>query len=186
MKNVKIELKNPSSKAKKEFNEKYGYATAFFESTFIGHEIRNYYPYKCVVDKEKGRICFYNREDKLINVHEKNVSEKNSWLKFDTNKFQPSLFDLDKNSNDSHYVFYLYSDGSKPWEKQCYFIDFIKKVNYLESLLDDVSPFAKRFILIVTLAYENAQNLRMLKDPSFPDRITKQYFRDLTEKLTVN
>lgn len=187
MKKTEIELKNPSLKAKKGFNERIGYATAFFESTFVGHEIRNYYPYKCVVDKTHKKICFYNRDDQLISIHEKNISEENSWLKFDMDRFKLSLFELDKvRSNDSFLVFYLYSDGSNPWKKQCYFIDFMKKVNYLESLLKDVSPFAKRFVLIVTLAYENAQNLRKLKDPFFQDRITEQYFRDLTGKLTEN
>ena len=157
----KIILKRPSKKAEKLFNEGARMFTPFsFEATALQFEIRQHFPYRVTINFPSNTIYFHNRDYQPIGSIEIQNKEEIREYKFDSKRFDLNKFDwLNMEKGSGSCTFYLYYDGNKPWLTQQNFIDYMNKLNYLESLMREVSPFIKRYILIVNRAYDLAKQL---------------------------
>ncbi len=158
-----LKLKNPSKKVEKCFIEDAAKFNPFsFEVNALQFELRQHYPYKCTIDITHNQITFLNRDYLPVGLRESAKADETSWYKFESKQF-----DLEKHEwrQVENYTkdgvefmdFWLYYDGNKPWLTQKNFIDYMNKLNYLESLMGEVSPFIKRYILVVNRAYDFAK-----------------------------
>lgn len=158
-----LELKKTSKKAEKAFNEDAcRFTSSSFEVTALQFELRQHFPYKCTINVSQNKISYQNRDYRNIGSVENMYPEEPKWYKFDSSRFDLNKFewrqveDYAKEWNDFR-SFWLYYDGNKPWLTQQNFIDYMNKLNYLESLMGEVSPFIKRYILVINRAYDLAK-----------------------------
>lgn len=160
-----LKLKNPSKKAEKCFIEDAARFNPFsFEVNALQFELRRQYPYKCRIDITHNQITFLNRDYLPVGLRESAKADETSWYKFDSKQFDLKKHEWPQVENCTKQGvefmdFWLYYDGNKPWLTQKNFIDYMNKLNYLESLMGEVSPFIKRYILIVNRAYDFSKQI---------------------------
>lgn len=160
-----LKLKKPSKKAEKSFVEDAAKLTPnSFEVNTLQFELRRHFPYKCTIDITHNQISFLNRDYLPIGLRESAKADETSWYKFDSKQFnlKKHKWCQVENYTKDEVVFidvWLYYDGNKPWLTQKNFIDYMNKLNYLESLMGEISPFIKRYILAVNRAYDFAKQL---------------------------
>lgn len=158
-----LKLKNPSKKVEKCFIEDAAKFNPFsFEVNALQFELRRHYPYKCTIDITHNQITFLNRDCLPVGLRESAKADETSWYKFDSKQFDLKKYEWRQvenyTKNGVEFMdFWLYYDGNKPWLTQKNFIDYKNKLNYLESLMGEVSPFIKRYILVVNMAYDFAK-----------------------------
>lgn len=186
-----LPLKQPTQKAQKAFDNDLLYFSPK-QYKALGYELILHYPYVCYIDASNRHITFANRKYKPLVIWE-NTKNTIKWFDFDYNSFDINKYDFCTQTGKFDNVYcrelYLYSDATNPCEKHKWFLDYMQKLNYIESLLLEVSPFIKRFILLITKAYgfsiqknENQKIIKQYENKIEQIKITSflNEFRDLS------
>jgi len=153
-----LKLKNPSKKVEKCFIEDAG----LLNGNAFQYELEMHYPYKCIIDITNNKISFLNRNYKPIGLRDLVKAENPSWYRFDSKQFDLKKHEwpqVENYTKDGAEVLGLWIYNADPWLTQRNFIDYMNKLNYLESLMGEVSPFIKRYILIVNRAYDFSKQI---------------------------
>lgn len=151
-----LELKNPSKKSNKCFVED----AELLNGNPFQYELKIHYPYECTIDITNNKISFLNRDYKPIGLRESVKGEDTSWYRFDTKQFdlkRHAWTQMESFVKDGSEFLRLWIYNADPWLTQKSFIEYMNKLNYLESLMGEVSPFIKRYILVVNRAYDFAK-----------------------------
>lgn len=147
-------------------------------------EIEYYYPYYGLLDRKGKRIAFFNRHLEPIPKSHRG-SKPQYWYKIDINKIEHYTNKIQyKEFEQTNCEVIQFYEQSNATDDEKNFTEYIKRLNYIDNLLLEVSPMQQRFALTIKKAYElKKENDHLHIENERLIRINKELREDIRRRI---